>query len=76
MAKDIKVYTTKTCPWCIRIKEFLDQNGVDYIERHVDTDSEALAEFNDLDVGRGVPVTVIDGQIVKGYKPDQLKALL
>jgi glutaredoxin-like YruB-family protein len=76
MAKEIKVYTTRTCPWCVRLKEFLQQNGVDYIERHVDTDDEALAEFNELDVGRGVPVTVIDGQVVKGFDQARLRELL
>lgn len=76
MAKEIKVYTTRTCPWCVRLKEFLQQNGVDYIERHVDTDNEALAEFNELDVGRGVPVTVIDGQVVKGFDQARLRELL
>lgn len=76
MAKEIKVYTTRTCPWCVRLKEFLQQNGVDYIERHVDTDNDALAEFNELDVGRGVPVTVIDGQVVKGFDQARLRELL
>lgn len=76
MAKEIKVYTTRTCPWCVRLKEFLQQNGVAYIERHVDTDNEALAEFNELDVGRGVPVTVIDGQVVKGFDQARLRELL
>jgi glutaredoxin-like YruB-family protein len=76
MAKEIKVYTTRTCPWCVRLKEFLQQNGVAYIERHVDTDNDALAEFNELDVGRGVPVTVIDGQVVKGFDQARLRELL
>lgn len=58
------------------VKEFLLRNGVDFVERKVDTDREALIEFRDLNVGMGVPVTVIDGEAVRGYDQAKLMQLI
>ncbi len=27
-AKEVKVYSTPTCPWCKKVKKFLDDNGI------------------------------------------------
>jgi len=76
MTKQVTIYTTQTCPWCVRVKEYLSQNGVGYIERHIDQDPEALAEFKALNAGIRVPVTVIDGEYVVSLDKDRLKELL
>lgn len=55
------------------VKEFLSRHNVAYVERKVDVDREALNEFFSLNAGMGVPVTVIDGEVVRGF--DQAKLL-
>lgn len=34
----VEIYTTRTCPFCIRAKQLLDQKGVDYNEIDVGAD--------------------------------------
>ena len=73
---EVKVYTTSTCPYCTMVKEFLSQNDVSFEERRVDDDPDAYKEFIRLDVGMGVPVTVIDGEPVVGFDREKIRALL
>lgn len=57
------------------VKEFLSQQGVDFIVKNVAADPEARAEF--LRAGyRLPPVTVIGGIAVEGFQPDRLQELL
>jgi len=73
---DVKVYTTGTCPYCTMVKEFLTQNGVAYDERRVDEDPDAYEEFIRLNVGRSVPVTIVDGETVVGFDRPRIEALI
>jgi glutaredoxin-like YruB-family protein len=73
--KDIKVYTSSTCPYCTMIKDYLKTKGVEFTEKNVSTDAEARKEL--MAMGHmGVPVTVIDGTEVVGYDTQRVDSLL
>ena len=40
-AKELKVYSTPTCPWCRRVKQFLEDNGIKYKDFNVPEDPAA-----------------------------------
>jgi glutaredoxin 3 len=61
--------------FCERVKEFLSQRGVDYIDRDIAEDPEAVAELGELGY-MTTPVTVIDGEVVIGFDHDRLEKLL
>lgn len=61
--------------FCGRVKEFLSQRGVPFIERDVSQDEEALAELETLGV-MTTPVTVIGGETVIGFDRANLERLL
>jgi glutaredoxin 3 len=61
--------------FCGRVKEFLSQKGVTFIERDVSQDEEALAELETFGV-MATPVTVIGGEIVIGFDRAKLERLL
>lgn len=61
--------------FCDKVKEFLSQQGVQFSERNVAEDEEALAELEKLDV-MTTPVTVIDGNTVVGYDRRKLEQIL
>jgi glutaredoxin len=61
--------------FCGRVKEFLSQKGVPFIERDVSQDEEALVELETLGV-MTTPVTVIDGETVIGFDRANLERLL
>lgn len=58
------------------VKEFLSQHDVEYSERRVDEDKDAYDEFIALNVGRSVPVTVIDGETVIGFDRERITELI
>lgn len=75
MAKII-VYSTEFCPWCVKLKEFLERNKVTYEMRMVDQNSKYAAELEEKSGQMGVPVTDVDGTIVIGYNEAALRKAL
>jgi S1-C subfamily serine protease len=56
-------------------KEFLSRRGVPYIEKDVSRDPRAASELQQLGQ-RGVPVIMVDGNMVVGFDRVQLEDLL
>jgi glutaredoxin-like YruB-family protein len=75
MAKVI-VYSTTVCPWCVKVKEFLTQNGIKYEERNAQENPDYASEVMQKSGGMAVPVTDIDGTIIVGFNVKKLKEAL
>ena len=73
---DVKIYTTPTCPWCKKTKEFFKENNVEYEEVDVTANQEAQKQMIDKSGQMGVPVIEIDGEIIVGYDVEKLKKAL
>ena len=66
MAK-VKIFTTATCPFCIRAKDLLAQRGVnDYEEIRVDIDPSQRTVMVEVSGRRTVPQIFIDHQHIGG----------
>jgi len=64
----VKVYSTGTCPVCVKAKAFLDKRGIAYDEIRIDLDREALKEFSIVTNGaRTVPQILVDGKCIGGF---------
>jgi len=57
-------------------KEFLSRKGIAYVERDVAADPAAAMEMVRISRQRGVPVIVVDGQVVVGFDRPALERLL
>lgn len=75
MAK-VTVYSTPTCPFCNKVKQFLKENNIEFEEIDVSSNQEKVQEMIQKSGQRGVPVTEIDGNMVVGYNVAKLKELL
>jgi glutaredoxin 3 len=73
---DVKIYTTPTCGYCHQAKSFLGQLGIKYTEYDVSQDERAAEEMVRTSGQMGVPVIVIDGEVVVGFDRGRLQALL
>ncbi len=73
---NVRIYTTPTCGYCHQAKRFLSELGVDYTEFDVSRDRAAAEEMTRLTGQMGVPVIVVDGQIVVGFDRARLQQLL
>ena len=60
----VLVYSTKSCPWCTKAKEFLDSLNVKYESIDVAVDKEAAAEVVQKTRQRGVPVVKIGERFI------------
>ena len=69
----VRVYTTATCPWCMKTKEFLKANNVKYEESNIGDDENARNEMFEKSHQFGVPVTEINGTIIVGFDKEALK---
>ncbi len=61
--------------FCDKVKEFLSQNNIDFIERNVASDETALAELQKLRY-MTTPVTLVDDNVIVGFDRDKLEQLL
>lgn len=76
MAKKVIVYSTQTCPWCFRAKDFLKENGIAFEEKDVGQDEEAAQDMINKTGQMGVPVIEVDGEMVVGFNEARLRELL
>jgi glutaredoxin-like YruB-family protein len=65
------VYSTATCPWCDRTKEYLKSRNVPFVEKRVDEDQEAAMEMVQISGQQGVPVVSTEREVIVGF--DQLR---
>ena len=72
----VKVYTTQTCPYCTMVKNFLKENGVEFVEKNVAIDRAAAVEMVEKSGQMGVPVLDINGEILIGFNRDVIKKSL
>lgn len=59
MAKNITIFTTNTCAYCVMVKKWLTAKGHSYEEVNIDQHPERQAEALQLSGALTVPVTVV-----------------
>lgn len=72
----VKIYTTPTCGYCHQAKRFLAERGVKFIEYDVSRDQAAANEMVSLSGQMGVPVIVVNGEVVVGFNRPRLEQVL
>ncbi|MFA5115046.1 MAG: glutaredoxin family protein [Candidatus Omnitrophota bacterium] len=76
MDKKVKVYSTPTCPFCIRAKQYLKDNNVVFEDIDVSGNQQAAEEMVSKSGQMGVPVLDIDGEIIVGFDKDRISQAL
>ncbi len=71
--KEIIIYTTTICPYCVRAKALLKRKGYDYSEINADDEAERNEMIEKAGGRRSVPQIFIDGNHIGGC--DDLYAL-
>jgi glutaredoxin len=71
----IKIYSTSSCNYCVKAKQFLESKDINYIEVNIGQDDEAktwlLAQGH-----RSVPQIYKDGILIEGGYDGLLKTQL
>jgi glutaredoxin 3 len=68
IVKQVEIYTTRSCGFCIIAKRMLDSKGVAYVEHDLWSDMRLRDEMEKRsNGGRTVPQIFIDGKPVGGF---------
>ncbi len=81
MVKNITIFTTNTCAYCVMVKKYLGSKNMTYEEVNLDDQPERQAEAFKLSGALTVPVTLItkddDTQdVVVGYNLSKLASAI
>ena len=76
MPKNVKIYSTPTCPWCIRVKQFLKDNNIAFEDYDVSGDRLKADEMVKKSGQMAVPVLDIEGEIIVGFDREKIKQAL
>lgn len=74
--KQVVIYSTPTCHFCQQAKEFFTENNVAYTEHDVAADQEKAREMVTRSGQMGVPVILIDDEMVIGFDEGRIRGLL
>ncbi len=72
----VKVYSTPTCPWCVKAKEFLKKHNIKFKELNVAANAAAREELIEKSGQMGVPVIDVGGKLIIGFDEKELKKAL
>lgn len=74
--KRVVVYSTRSCPWCVKLKDHLKENNIRFEDVDV-SDNQARAEEMRRKSGQmGVPQTDIGGHMIVGFDKMKINSLL
>ena len=77
MAKTVKIYSSPTCPYCRKTKEFLTEKGVAFDDYDVTADQDALEEMKKISgSARSIPVISVDDIVMVGFDQSHLEEVL
>jgi glutaredoxin 3 len=76
MGKKVTVYSTPTCPFCIRVKQFFKDSGIQFEDIDVSENQEKAQEMIQKSGQMGVPVIDIEGKLIVGFDKEKIREAL
>ena len=74
--RKIIVFTQPDCPPCRSVKVYLEEKGLEFEERDVTADQEAVRELVETYQSRSTPTIVIGENVMIGFDPEELDQIL
>jgi glutaredoxin-like YruB-family protein len=75
-AAGVTVYSTSSCPWCVKAKEYLSSLNIAFQAVDVGVDREAAKEIVQKTRQRGVPVVKIGERYIVGFDQEAIRSAL
>jgi glutaredoxin 3 len=72
----ITVYTTNRCPYCVMLKNFLNDQNIPFKEVNVEANPEIMNEIVQKTGQMGVPQSEVNGKWIVGYDPNNIMIAL
>jgi glutaredoxin 3 len=76
MAATVTVYSTPTCPFCVRAKQYLKDMNVVFTDYDVGSNPAKAQEMIKKSGQMGVPVIMVDSTIIVGFDKAKINEAL
>lgn len=73
--EQVILYATEWCGYCKKARELMAKHNIPYYEYDIEKSSEGRMQYDRLG-GKGVPVLLIDGEVIMGYNPSKILKLV
>ena len=71
----IIIFTSSSCPWCNRVKQYLREKRLRFRDVNVERDPEGARELKRRNI-MGVPVVLINNRPIVGFDKAEIDRLL
>jgi glutaredoxin len=76
-SREVVLYVTSWCPYSQKAREYFKSHNIPFTEYDIEKDKDAAKRLEEIAPRSGVPVAVINGDIIGGFSPrDYERALL
>ncbi|TFG65136.1 MAG: NrdH-redoxin [Spirochaetales bacterium] len=72
----VSIYTTPSCGYCVRAKNYLQEKHIPFTEYNVAADLRKAEEMMRKSGQMGVPVLDVHGKIIIGFNQQELEKAL
>ena len=72
----VTIYSTPTCHFCHIAKDFFKENNVAFEDFNVSSDLEKRKEMLEKSGQMGVPVIIIDNNLIVGFNKPKIMEIL
>ena len=69
------LYATDWCGYCRKTRQFLTANQIAYQEYNIEQSTEGRQQYDTLG-GQGVPLLLVEGEVIRGYNPAAISQAL
>jgi len=70
---EIEVFSTPSCPYCTKLKNWLEEEGYEFQEYDVSENKEKAGEMRERTSRKGVPQTFVGDKEIVGFQPDEIR---
>ena len=68
----VVLYATDWCGYCARTRKYFKDNNIPFTEYDIEKSSEGREQYDQLN-GKGVPLLVVNGEVIRGYNPNAIQ---
>ena len=76
LQKKVVIFTTPTCGWCTRAKQYFRKHRIRFTEVDVTRDQRGAQDMIRRSGQRGVPVILIGNQAIVGFDKPRVDSML
>lgn len=71
----VTLYATEWCGYCKKARKFMAENNITYHEYDIEKSEQGSRQYKALN-GNGVPLFVVNKEVIRGYNPKAIVAAL